>query len=160
MATFAPTRNASPHVWRISTNGNAQTEGSSRSQILSAVDSIQVKRGSTGAAYCAPARGGSRTQKWRDLDTRPRQPTEDERVGVRLLNSGSAPHLNLSERGCRRLPDREHEPYPIRHEPIARIFKESCLEGSYKSGLLNPRDPDFRIEAGRSLATPVAARAE
>src|SRR5687767_1731653 len=46
MATLAPTRNASPTVWRMSTVGKAQNVVASRSHTLSGKPSIQRKNGS------------------------------------------------------------------------------------------------------------------
>src|SRR5687768_1512750 len=46
MATLAPTRNASPTVCRMRTNGNAQSVVASRIQTLTDEPSIQRKNGS------------------------------------------------------------------------------------------------------------------
>src|SRR5262245_8359898 len=51
MATFTPTMNARPMVWRTSTNGNAQIVIASRSQTLSHDPSIQRKKGSMRDEY-------------------------------------------------------------------------------------------------------------
>src|SRR5688500_19782 len=73
MAMFAPTRKARPTVWRIRTNGNAQSDGSSRIQIPSGHASIQRKNESM-RAECyrthstaetdRPQKGRSRNKRW------------------------------------------------------------------------------------------------
>src|SRR5688572_25643396 len=108
MAMFAPTRKARPTVWRIRTNGNAQSDGSSRIQIPSGHASIQRKNESM-RAECY------RTHSTAETD-RPRKDDRVTNVGLWLWDLGfqeegtggatqTPPipklrfHLNLSEPG-------------------------------------------------------------
>ena len=164
-ATLAPTRNARPTVWRMRTNGNAQSEGDSRSCVLRAEVSIQVKKGSIAPAASYAIAAGLRHEElpeefWAELQTSGRTLCPG-RTCSRAAKSAPPRQRPLSPQPvrarCRRLPVLEHEACRLGCTKTANFTRTGGTR-RLESGLLNQPDPYFRIpkrhRKGPSESTP------